>query len=288
MESFVDCKPLGSSDINLYFAKIRTTGSGTYGQVYTARVTPEGKASIGTDLPDIVAVKAISTTGLEQTVIDIIKNEVSILKSFSLPHGIKYYGCFQNSSYLYLIMEYIDGRELFDLILDYSLDMDEKIYISKEIAVGIKEFHDAGLVHRDIKPENIMIITEPTLRVVIIDYGFVCNMANPWEGCKRNIGTRAYYDNLVVLGDFESMKKADWWALGQIMSILLVNAVLYDSNSHTYSNLTEKELYMAQIPEILHDILLGLTRTDISQSQRPQEYMIIRALNLALAEAISV
>ncbi len=278
MESFFDCKPLGSADINTYFAKIKTKGAGSFGKVYTARVTPEGKASIGTDLPDIVAVKAVKITGLSPEEVDILRNEISVLKALRVPHGITYYGCFQNSLYLYLIMELIDGQELYDCIVNDILSADEKLVIVREIALGIKEFHDAGLIHRDIKPENIMIVRQPTLRVVIIDYGFVCNIGKPQDGCTRDMGSPGYHDGLALKGNFDSMKLGDWWALGQIMSIMIANVILYNERTEKYANLTERALYIANVPHLLHDIILGLTRTDIPQERRPTEAAIIGAL----------
>ena len=198
MSTFLQCKQLGASDIEVYFKKIDIKGSGGYGTVYKAEVTPKGKAMIGQDLPSHVAVKSIE---LKPSIkVDTLINEIDVLKRYNLPHGIKYYGCFENRSYLYIIMELIDGKDLFDTIYDnvHVLTMDEKILIAREIALGIKEFHDKGLIHRDIKPENIMVVLKPVLRVVIIDYGYICDMAHQSSDCFRSSGTKGYLDVKIV------------------------------------------------------------------------------------------
>ena len=113
---------------------------------------------------------------------------------------------------------------------------------------------------------------------VIIDYGSVCNTAAPWSGCSQSMGSPAYHDSLVVAGNFESMKSSDWWAFGQILSILLVDAVLYNEKTRKYKNLRERDLFIKDVPDVLHNIVLYLTRTDIPQSRRPSGRAIIDAL----------
>ena len=281
MPTFLQCKQLGVSNIEEYFKKIDTKGFGGYGIVYKAEVTPEGKAMIGHDLPSHVAVKSIKLGPSIKS--EMLINEIDMLKHHQLPHGIKYYGCFENSSYLYIIMELIDGKDLFDYINDRVpvLTMDEKILIAREIALGINEFHDKGLIHRDIKPENVMVVLKPVLRVVIIDYGFICDMARPTSGCFKPAGTLGYHDvkevkSIDKVKTYNSMKLSDWWSFGQLLSMLLFDTYLYNQHTKKYSILPADP--RNTVPPVLYNVLFDLTDPNREQTERPQEAVIISAL----------
>jgi serine/threonine protein kinase len=277
--SLYDCKVLGSSDIEVYFTRIKALGEGGYGEVYLASTTDLARSAIGTDLPAQVAIKKLKLKVIEgntrASARENIINELSMLKSLDFKYCLKYYGCFENDDYLYIVMEYLQGRDLFDHINDHSLSTDEKIMVAKQIALGIKELHEADYVHRDLKPENIMVVTDPELRVVLLDYAFMCNMKAPWSGCSVKMGSPAYFDWKSTPGDSDSMKLADWWAFGQILVILFLRKQLLTNGK--YARLTGDDI--RRLPDGLRVLVVKLTDNRVEQTERPSPDEIMRIIH---------
>ena len=92
--------------------------------------------------------------------VEAIREEVDILTKLDHPNIVKYYETYVDDKYIYLVMEYIGGGELFDKIATQ-----ENQVFSEEIAKeymrkllgACHHMHSQGVVHRDIKPENIMV-----------------------------------------------------------------------------------------------------------------------------------
>jgi len=266
-----ECKTM-PENINLYFEELNTIASGSFGRVYAARTTRRGRA-LHPGLPSIVAVKIIKPTN-----IPLLKNELAILKNIDLPHSVKYYGCYIQSDMVYIIMELVNGKDLFDFDVG-ALNPTEKIHIAQEVAIGIAEIHEMGIAHRDIKLENVMITTNNEVRIV--DYGLSCDMIRRAESvtCKEHyLGTPGYIDPEVIPLNLKSMQLADWWSYGQLLAILFTNNFmgLWDPKSNKYRSLTLSEI--EHIPNALRQVLVALTRPRTTQRERPSPAEIFAAL----------
>lgn len=293
------CKVLGSSDITLYFKTIQTLGSGGYGEVYLAETTDLARSEIDAALPAQVAVKKLILSKIEKadksgqkgSTKDSIINEITVLKTLKLKHSPKYYGCFENDTHLYIVMEYINGNDLFDIVEKdiQSGARKEGNYIKKlvtlarDIALAIMELHNAGYVHRDIKPENIMIVTDPEIKVILVDYAFTCDVNKPWDGCKQKMGTATYYDFKSKPGDFESMKMADWWAFGQslVVMFLVKQLCIIKGEEIICTSLKGYDIHRLRtigMPESFIGLIVDLTNKTLDQTQRPSADTIIAIL----------
>jgi len=73
---------------------------------------------------------------------------------------------------VYLIYNFIEGGDLYDIIRKGTLHRDEKVSILKQLLTALQVLHASGFVHRDIKPENLMLTPEGQLK--IIDIGQAC------------------------------------------------------------------------------------------------------------------
>lgn len=76
----------------------------------------------------------------------------------------------------YIVMEYINGGELMDLLIDNG-GFNEQIsrYFFHQMLKGIAHCHKNGLAHRDLKPENMLVTTDNTLK--ICDFGFAISIS---------------------------------------------------------------------------------------------------------------
>lgn len=75
----------------------------------------------------------------------------------------------------YLVLEYVSGPTLAEMILRGALPVDEALHIASQIAAGVAAAHDAGIVHRDLKPGNIKIAPEGQVKV--LDFGIAKALA---------------------------------------------------------------------------------------------------------------
>ena len=88
------------------------------------------------------------------------------------PNIVKYFETYDDTKYIYLVMEYCPGGELFDKIAsqkDQLFNESEACVIMEELFRAINHCHANGIVHRDIKPENIMIGKDGNIK--LIDFG---------------------------------------------------------------------------------------------------------------------
>jgi len=104
--------------------------------------------------------------------LEAIQEEVQILTKLDHPNIVKYYETYIDEKYIYLVMEYIGGGELFDKIASqknqvFSEEM-ARDYMRKLFG-ALHHMHSQGIVHRDIKPENIMLASNGELK--LIDFG---------------------------------------------------------------------------------------------------------------------
>lgn len=85
-------------------------------------------------------------------------NQIKMLKLINGKNTIKLYDVYESENYVHLIMEHIEGEDLFSAIKK-KLDFTERDArrIMKELLRIVQGLHDLKIIHRDIKPENIMI-----------------------------------------------------------------------------------------------------------------------------------
>lgn len=138
---------------------------------------------------------------------------------FSLSHtGIcQYFGLIDFPSIgNCIVMEWIDGRNLENLISSGEIDKGLARKIICELCDALDYIHKKQIIHRDLKPENIM-ITDNGHNVKIIDFGF--SDADSYSSLKAPAGTRAYASPELMAGEKIDLR-TDIWALGLIINRL--------------------------------------------------------------------
>ena len=68
---------------------------------------------------------------------------------------------YETKKFMYILMECIQGGELFEHIKDYEIEEKEALVITFQILEALQYLHMCGIIHRDLKPENILIEENP-------------------------------------------------------------------------------------------------------------------------------
>jgi len=192
-------------------ADTKVLGAGAFGKVFLSEsiANPAFK----------VAIKVLNKSKLGNQ-IDSIKEEVSILQKLDHPNIVKYYETYIDTKYLYLVMEYCPGGELFEKIAsqkDQLFNESEACVIMEKLLRAINHCHANNIVHRDIKPENIMIGGDNELK--IIDFGLSKRSKDKNATLSTIAGTPYYMAPEVLEGEYNY--KCDIWSLGVLMYVLV-------------------------------------------------------------------
>ncbi len=136
-------------------------GSGGMGEVYKA---------IDPRLERIVAIKILpSELAQNEEIRNRFTREARVLAAFTHPNIVEIYDIGVQDDLWYLVMEYVKGKTLREIIQVGKTDIQTSIQIALGLAQGLAEAHANGIIHRDLKPENI-IVTETGL-AKILDFG---------------------------------------------------------------------------------------------------------------------
>ena len=205
-----------------------TLGKGKFGQVKLGIHKESGKQ---------VAIKIINKNYLEGMDLEQIKSEIDILKIAKHPNIIKLYDVFENEKYIYIIMEYCPGGDLFSYIekRDFKLKEERAAEIIHKLCTAVYFLHQYGIVHRDLKPENILMMDQTdNADIRLVDFG-LGKMLGPGEKCDEPFGTFSYVAP-EVLQEKPYDYKVDLFAIGIITYLLLVGFLPFDDEN------SEKEI----------------------------------------------
>lgn len=128
----------------------------------------------------------------------------------------------------YLVMEYVDGRDLKALLADYGpLYLQDAFDVIYHVCMALDYIHDKGIIHRDIKPANILVNLEKRL-FKVMDFGIAQEVdADPVKG----EGSLSYMSPENFLEDGVLSARSDIFSLGCVMYELLSGRVAYTGSS---------------------------------------------------------
>ncbi|XP_018124949.2 myosin light chain kinase 3 isoform X1 [Xenopus laevis] len=203
-------------------------GGGRFGQVHRCAEKSSGLS---------LAAKIIKVKSHKEK--EEVKNEIQVMNQLNHVNLIQLYDAFESRNDIVLIMEYVEGGELFDRIIDenYNLSEADTIQFIKQIIEGIQYMHQMYIVHLDLKPENIMCVSRTAYQVKIIDFG-LARRYKPREKLKVHFGTPEFLAPEVVNYDYVSFP-TDMWSVGVIAYMLLsgLSPFLGEDYNETLNNI---------------------------------------------------
>eukprot|EP00697_Spironema_sp_BW2_P005745 gnl/Spiro4/18005_TR9609_c0_g1_i1.p1 gnl/Spiro4/18005_TR9609_c0_g1~~gnl/Spiro4/18005_TR9609_c0_g1_i1.p1 ORF type:complete len:392 (+),score=113.21 gnl/Spiro4/18005_TR9609_c0_g1_i1:109-1284(+) len=218
------------SDINQEFLFVELIGKGAFATVRKAF----GRID---KLP--YAVKIVNRTVKLDKVL--LAREVEIMMSLNHPHIVRCYRCFESPSKVCLVMELMEGGELFDRIIEKEFYSErEASFLIKGVLEALSYLHSRDVVHRDLKPENLLFDKKGDTGVLkIADFGFA-KCVERTDMAKTACGSPTYAAPEVLRLPNEQTgytTKADIWSLGVILYILLCGYPPFPADNVNYDEL---------------------------------------------------
>ena len=203
-----------------------------------------GTVELATDGKKQIAIKCIEKDHIVQENMGIqVSKEVSILKQLKHKNIVYIEEVLMSPGYLYIIMEYVKGGELFSKIAQTGGKIPEdlcKRYVY-QICDALEYCHNLNVCHRDIKPQNILLDEKDNIKLV--DFGFATIMemedTTDFDEFNRGMeaqshkmrethtlcGTDAYMAPELVSRKKYMGDKADIWAMGTVAYFLITGSL---------------------------------------------------------------
>ena len=264
---------------NLDFYKYgRLIGQGAFGKVNLGLNVLTGR---------VVAIKSFNKKNLNSPNNENMKKiiyETNLMRKLNHPNITKILEMFEDDKYILIIMEYINGGNLFSFVKKRR-KLTEKIskFLFKQIILGIKNIHSKNIVHRDIKLENILIDLNNTIK--ICDFGIGRILSSPDELLHDQCGTPMYMAPEILLCSKDKGYlgfPVDIWSAGIALYIMLSGTLPFsvknendsfvEGNNNKKKNIALKKAIINNNPKKIEkisdkarDLLHGLLNKDPSK-----------------------
>ncbi|KAL9942046.1 hypothetical protein ACHAO5_008352 [Verticillium nonalfalfae] len=238
------------------FDLLRTLGTGSFGRVHLVQSKHNQRFYAVKVLKkaQVVKMKQVEHTNDERRMLGEVKH----------PFLITLWGTFQDSKNLYMVMDFVEGGELFSLLRKSGRFPNPvaKFYAA-EVTLALEYMHEKDIIYRDLKPENLLLDRHGHLKIT--DFGFAKKVPDKtWTLC----GTPDYLAPEVVSNKGYN-KSVDWWSLGILVYEMLCGYTpFWDSGSpmKIYENILRgKVKYPQYMDPSARDLLEKLITADLTK-----------------------
>lgn len=220
-----------------------TLGEGSTGKV---------KLAVHKDTNQTVAIKIINKSILtnKPSLRRKVEREIAVMKLINHKHVIRLYDVLQTKKYLFLIIEHVEGGELFDYIVNKGrLSTEEAFQIFRQIIIGVEYCHNNLICHRDLKPENLLL--DKNNNIKIADFG-MASLMEEGKLLETSCGSPHYASPEVVKGLKYNGMEADVWSCGVVLFALLTGRLPFDDDN-LQMLLKKVKAGVFQMPDFLSD-----------------------------------
>ncbi|KAJ1950394.1 Protein kinase [Linderina macrospora] len=197
-------------DPKVLYSKVRKIGQGASGNVYMAKSIVTGQ---------MVAIKQMDLS--KQPRKELLVNEILVMKESMHPNIVNYLESFLlNSSDLWVVMEYMEGGALTDVIENNKMNENQIATVCMEVCKGLSHLHKQNIIHRDIKSDNVLLGVDGAVKIT--DFGFCAKLSEQRAKRATMVGT-PYWMAPEVVKQKPYGPKVDVWSLG-IMVIEMIES----------------------------------------------------------------
>lgn len=161
---------------------------------------------------------------------------------------------FQDSKHLYMVMDYMPGGDIVNLMSNYDIPEKWAKFYTMEVVLALDVIHTMGFVHRDVKPDNMLLDKYGHLKLA--DFGTCMRMDE--DGLVRSnnvVGTPDYISPEVLQSHGKGIygRECDWWSVGIFVYEMLVGETPFyaDSLLGTYNKIMYHENNLTFPPEVI-------------------------------------
>ncbi|KAL8120420.1 MAP3K epsilon protein kinase 1-like isoform X2 [Apium graveolens] len=195
-------------------------GKGAYGRVYKGLDLENG---------DFVAIKQVSLENIAQEDLNIIMQEIDLLKNLRHKNIVKYLGSSKTKSHLHIILEYVENGSLANIIKPTKFGPFPEslvaVYIV-QVLEGLVYLHEQGVIHRDIKGANILLTKEGLVKLA--DFGVATKLTEADVNTHSVVGT-PYWMAPEVIEMSGVCAESDIWSVGcTVIELLTCVPPYYD------------------------------------------------------------
>merc|ERR1719356_2399506 len=157
------------------------------------------------------------------------------------PHVTRLYEVYEGEDFLHLVMECMEGGELFDRVIELKRFSERDAADSCwQMLLALNYIHSHGIVHRDLKLENFLYDKKGSNHLKLIDFGF-SKVWDPNVKMRVSCGTLSYVAPEVLKQSYTS--KCDLWSLGVITFILLAGYMPFSGSEKSQTQNIQNGLY---------------------------------------------
>ena len=136
---------------------------------------------------------------------------------------------------LLIVMEYVDGGTVKDLILEGPMDPAEALPVIKQMLLALEHAHGAGVIHRDIKPHNIMLSSQGVVKMTDFGLAKVHRPDSQRTVTQGVYGTLNYMSPEQVQGLADVGPRSDLYSLGMTIYEMLAGRLPFDEDSSEFA-----------------------------------------------------
>lgn len=259
------------------FQFLAVLGKGNFGKVMLA----ESRQS-----KNLCAIKVLKKDFIiEHDEVDSTKSEKRVFLIANKkrhPFLINLHCCFQTANRIYFVMEYVSGGDLMWHIQKERFSQRRAQFYAAEVLLGLKYFHDNGVVYRDLKLDNILLTVQGHIKIA--DYGLCKEEMFHGDTTSTFCGTPEFMAP-EILQYAPYGKAVDWWAFGVLLYQMLLRQSPFrgdgdgDEDEIFEAILNDEPLYPINMPresvEILQKLLTRLPAHRLGSGKRDAEEVMM-------------
>lgn len=187
------------------------------------------------------------------------QRELDVLSLLKHPNIVKYYEHYDNEKFVYIILEYCSGGNLFDAVIKEDCLSEERSKTLIAQLLGALEYCHGNLIaHRDLKPENILLDGRGNLKLA--DFGFAKHISNSGQTTTL-LGSVSYAAIELFTCNSYNPFLADTWSLGVVITVIVKGSFPWCKEEGGTEELLRQNFKSGVCPKLLLDKTMKKEKT---------------------------